>query len=508
MREEVLVSIIMATYNDEQYLQQAVDSILSQTYKHFEFIIIDDCSTDGTNKILQEIRDDRVILLHNDKNMKLAYSLNRCLDIAKGDFIFRMDADDISLPNRVEKQVDYFLSHPDIDILGCNAVTFGAFASHMVYPETHEEIKAGLLFNNSLCHPAVAFRKSTLDYRYDESFAASQDYELWTRLIGIKKFHNIQEELFQYRVHAKQTNKKNGNKQKIGANYSRIRMLEKLIPDSKDSDRNNLLSFCELESPKNNEELRIYVDFLKRLEEKNAEKKYFIPDILHIAMCKQYYLQWYNSVGQDGVSFCTIKQSGYSKYYINQPLKIKSKLFLKYCYKKMTCRIGIRNWARLQYYKSRYKLSIGRNSIIQGKCEFSSTGRIQIGSNTTICRWSCFREYGGYITIGNNCSVNSFCHFSGNGGITIGNNVRIATQCVIISANHIFTNRDVPICQQGELAEPIVIEDDCWLGAGVKVLSGVRIGKGSVIGAGAVVTKDIDPYSVAVGVPARVIRKR
>lgn len=110
--------------------------------------------------------------------------------------------------------------------------------------------------------------------------------------------------------------------------------------------------------------------------------------------------------------------------------------------------------------------------------------------------------------IGNNCSINSFCYLSGNGGIEIGNNVRIATQSVIVSANHKFDRTDIPIIEQGETREKIIIEDDCWLGAGVKVLSGVTICKGFVIGAGTVVTKDIPPYSVVVGVPGRVIKNR
>ena len=97
---------------------------------------------------------------------------------------------------------------------------------------------------------------------------------------------------------------------------------------------------------------------------------------------------------------------------------------------------------------------------------------------------------------------------SGNGGIEIGNNVRIATQCVIVSANHNFSQVDIPIVKQGETKQKIVIGDDCWLGAGVKVLAGVHIGKGCVVGAGAVVVNDLEPYSVAVGVPARVIKKR
>jgi acetyltransferase-like isoleucine patch superfamily enzyme len=135
-------------------------------------------------------------------------------------------------------------------------------------------------------------------------------------------------------------------------------------------------------------------------------------------------------------------------------------------------------------------------------------GRINIGDNTRIARWCVFREYGGSITIGSNCSINSFCHFSGNGGIRIGDNVLIATQCVLISANHSFDDITKPISSQGETRAPIIIENDCWLGAGVKVLMGVRIGKGSVIGAGSVVTHDVPPYSVVVGVPGRIIKCR
>lgn len=110
--------------------------------------------------------------------------------------------------------------------------------------------------------------------------------------------------------------------------------------------------------------------------------------------------------------------------------------------------------------------------------------------------------------IGNNCTVNSFSHISGNGDVEIGNNVLIATQCVIISANHNFDRLDVPISEQGEEREKIVIEDDCWLGAGVKILAGVTIHKGSVIGAGSVMTHDVPQYSVIVGVPGKVIKSR
>ena len=163
---------------------------------------------------------------------------------------------------------------------------------------------------------------------------------------------------------------------------------------------------------------------------------------------------------------------------------------------------------RTKYYKVRYKLALGKNTLIMGKCEFTGEGHISIGDDTRVSQWCCFKEYGGYIRIGDNCSINSFCYLSGNGGIEIGSNVRIATQCVIVSANHNFDRIDIPITLQGETPEKIIIEDDCWLGAGVKVLAGVTIGHGSVIGAGSVITHDIPPYSVVVGVPGRVLRSR
>lgn len=112
------------------------------------------------------------------------------------------------------------------------------------------------------------------------------------------------------------------------------------------------------------------------------------------------------------------------------------------------------------------------------------------------------------IEIGNNVSLNEFCYLHGRGGIIIGNNVRIAPYVGIFSFNHKFSDKTKPIIQQGFESKPIVVGDDCWLGADTKILAGVKIGKGSVIGAGSIVVKDIPENSVAVGNPAEVIKKR
>ena len=133
---------------------------------------------------------------------------------------------------------------------------------------------------------------------------------------------------------------------------------------------------------------------------------------------------------------------------------------------------------------------------------------ITIGDDSYLSSHCILNTFNGWITIGNNCTVNSYAILYGHGGLQIGNDVRIAPQVMIMPMNHIFDDPNIPIRKQGIQAQGVKIEDDVWLGAGAIVLDGVTIGKGSVIGAGAVVTKDIPPYSVAVGVPARVTKKR
>lgn len=169
----------------------------------------------------------------------------------------------------------------------------------------------------------------------------------------------------------------------------------------------------------------------------------------------------------------------------------------------------IKNNVRYIYYTIKYSnLKTTKSTIIQEDVYIDKYGKVFIGENTVVKRWSVINAMEANITIGNNCSINSFCHISGKGDIEIGNNVLIATHCVIISSNHIFDRTDIPIKEQGNTPKKIIIEDDVWLGAGVKVLAGITIGKGSVIGAGSVVTKDIPAYSIAVGVPAKVIKQR
>jgi len=133
---------------------------------------------------------------------------------------------------------------------------------------------------------------------------------------------------------------------------------------------------------------------------------------------------------------------------------------------------------------------------------------IIIGDYSWVAPYAFLMTYGGSIEIGHHCTVNSFSLLYGKGGLKIGDGVRIGAGVVIIPSNHVFSDTDIPIYRQGNVGKGICIESDVWIGANCTILDGVRIGQGSVIAAGAVVSKDVEPYSVVGGVPARLIKRR
>lgn len=166
-------------------------------------------------------------------------------------------------------------------------------------------------------------------------------------------------------------------------------------------------------------------------------------------------------------------------------------------------------------YKLIGQIYISPNAVIEPKAELiinhtnpEMKYQIEIGDNVSIKDYSRICPRDGYIKIGKNSSINAYCILLGYGGIDIGEGVRIAAHSSIIAFNHKFDNTSKMIYQQGRKSKGIIIEDDVWIGTGTRILDGVTIGKGSVIGAGSVVTKSIPPYSIAVGVPAFPIKNR
>lgn len=205
MNNSILITVILPTYNCEKYVKDAVNSILNQTYSNLEVIIIDDCSTDSTLQIIKSYQDSRIQLIEKEKNTGYTDSLNYGISIAKGKYIARMDGDDISLPRRFQKQIDFLESNPEVVICGTAIKIIGKDTIER-HPSNHEDLQIKLCFSSIFHHPTVMMRAAVLKQNhYDKDFEPAEDYELWTRLAFVGKTANLEDVLLHYRIHSSQT---------------------------------------------------------------------------------------------------------------------------------------------------------------------------------------------------------------------------------------------------------------------------------------------------------------
>lgn len=313
------VSIVMAVYNGEKYIKETIESILEQNYDNFELIIVDDCSDDETINIIKSFDDNRITVLRNEKNMKLAYSLNRAIEHSTGIYIARMDADDICLKNRIEMQVEYLDSHPEVAVLGGKAQQFGTSNKLMEYPIEHEQIKVEMLFSNPLCHPAVMFRKNLVHEWYDSNIKAGQDYELWSRLIWKVQFHNLPQTLIKYRIHGKQTRNLLGKSQKQGALIAYKRTLD-MLGDYKDKDALLLADAGNRNAGKSVTKLQeIFVLYEKIYSDAERKHNLFDLKILRRRINEQNGLLIYASLIYNTISWSEITKTRMAKAFFKMP---------------------------------------------------------------------------------------------------------------------------------------------------------------------------------------------
>jgi glycosyltransferase involved in cell wall biosynthesis len=200
------ITVLMSVYNGRPYLNEAVESIVEQTHEDFEFLIIDDASTDGSRSILEEWagRDGRIRLILHDENRGLGYALAEGIKEARAPWIARMDDDDIAFPDRLERQVQYLEEHPNIDILSSWAIEIDAQGEPIrlrQVPTSHEDI-IRLIWTIPVIHPAVLFRRESIQRvgSYSSALRRRQDYDLWFRCAAAGlRFANIPEPLIYYR---------------------------------------------------------------------------------------------------------------------------------------------------------------------------------------------------------------------------------------------------------------------------------------------------------------------
>ena len=275
----------MPVYNGEKYLREALESILNQTFKDFELIILNDCSTDRSEDIVRSYSDARIVYIKNECNLGLIKTLNRGFDLAKGELIARMDQDDISLPSRFERQVAVFRDYPQIGVCGTCFTLFGQETEEktIIHPEKPAEIKISLLSGCYIGHPTVMLRKKSIQgLRYDDDYQAGEDYEFWTRLSRITELYNIQESLLRYRWHQTNMSILQNTAQSENSNKIIGNQLSYVGIDSNDSN----IAYCQLlfsngyiQQLTVNHFIEI-AEFANLLEIKNSKKVFYDGELL------------------------------------------------------------------------------------------------------------------------------------------------------------------------------------------------------------------------------------
>lgn len=514
-----VVSILMPVYKTSQYLREAIDSMLSQTFTDFELIILNDCSPDNAEEVLDGYKDPRIVRYLGKENVGLANVLNIGMQKAKGKYVARMDSDDLSAPDRLEIQVDYLERHPDIDLCSCGMSLFGAKDGKWVRESDPDMVRISALFFSPILHASSVWRKDSFEKRelcFDQAMVPAEDYDLWCRALsrGLRMV-NIPDCLYLYRIHSNQATENTDRTSRKEVEV-RQRFLQTIFPDAVEKVIDRIASLKSCSDP---DEFQMTSKALLDLNSKsgffNSEKlyeqlekrhQYLIGEILRqhfswkrfssltmkerikgigingyllkhffeIDMCATFKLRKHN---KNKMGFAAIALKG-------TKLSLSSTSGLVVKRGRLTLNA---KWDKCDPFPSMLVMAEDSHLCVEGSFDFYSGSKIYINKGATL------NLGGGYI----NHNLNLSCFES----ITIGQGVAISENVTIRdSDDHTIASSQNPV------TKPIVIGDHVWIGMNVTILKGVTIGSGSIIAAGAVVTKDVPENALVGGVPAKVLK--
>ena len=260
------LTVLMPTYNVAPWVEEAIQSVIKQTYRDFELLVVDDGSTDDTLDHVRAIEDSRIRIAAFPDNVGLAENLNRGLDLIDTEFVARMDGDDIAEPDWLKTGINVLDSHPDIDICSFGFQFFGTKHSLVRFPEHNEDSKAQMIFGCTVIVPV--FRKSFFTdnhLRYLTETFPAEDYSLWARAYRVAKVYNVQRTLFHYRTHPTQISTSRREAQIVKSNEVRLQMLKWLNPYFSDEEKRYFLETfvpCRIDSKDDIKKLRRFADLM------------------------------------------------------------------------------------------------------------------------------------------------------------------------------------------------------------------------------------------------------
>ena len=274
-----IISVIMPSYNVEKYVGEAIESILKQTFKDFEFIIIDDFSTDNTLREIQKHNDVRIKIINSEINSGPGACMNKAMRIAQGKYIARMDADDISHHSRIEKLYNFLEANPSIHICGSAMKLFGNENNVVEFSSDHDEIVAGLIWKSVVPQGTIMMRKNILEeynLTYDESFRVGGDWKFWCSIKNYVRFSNLKEVLYYYRRGDQNitVQHKNQSPERALKIHSYILNDFGISFNNDDLKSHQFLLGMFSEAPNSHSVKRTHEWILKLLEHNHSEKKY------------------------------------------------------------------------------------------------------------------------------------------------------------------------------------------------------------------------------------------
>jgi glycosyltransferase involved in cell wall biosynthesis len=271
------ISVILPAYNAEKYLGEAIESILNQSFQDFEFLIFNDGSTDATKEIIDRYNDSRIIAYHSNVNQGYVHWLNEGIKLAKGQYIARMDADDISLPERFQLQYDYMETHPEIGVCGSQIEIIGS-GELVKKPFTDNDIRWWFFIGNPIAHPVVMIRKEVLSQHqlfYKNELKPAEDYDMWCRMAQKTKIANLQTILLKYRYHPSQESTANAGIQNINFDKGYENFLRSIEVSVNRFKKDWIVKMFNLSLDSNIDTLLKINHFFDKLEESNKATQFF-----------------------------------------------------------------------------------------------------------------------------------------------------------------------------------------------------------------------------------------
>lgn len=319
------ISVLMPVYNGEQYLREAIQSILDQTYTDFEFLIIDDGSTDGSRNIIDSFNDSRIRIETCNKNMGTVHALNHGIMLARGEYIARMDCDDISLPKRFEHQIRFMDTNPDTGVIGTGMrlIKNGKLKNIRFQPDSDNLLKISLLFNTCFFHPTVFMRSSVIKKTlYPDNLVYTQDYNFWTHLAIHTRYSNLVEPLVYFRVHPEQISSKKSDLQKTNSRLIRESYINALFPETS---RDDMEIHHDISENRRDIDLEQAAIWLEHLVDLNVKMRVFPQDVFLWEMSRRWWHCCKKNSNSGNNTFISYKSS-----YLHSHFKPKTLNYLKF----------------------------------------------------------------------------------------------------------------------------------------------------------------------------------